>query len=58
MKAWILARLREPSTWAALASFLAAAGIPASEDMVRDVLVGIAGVAAFLGVILREKGDA
>lgn len=58
MTQWLLARLREPSTWASLASFLAAAGIPVTEDVVRDVLLGAAGVAAALGVLLREKANA
>jgi hypothetical protein len=47
MLAYILARLREPSTWAGLASFLAAAGIAVAPDMWESMTaagIALAGV--------------
>lgn len=59
MLAWILARLREPSTHATVASFLAAVGLTQLDPgAVRDVLIGVAALCGALGIGLREKGGA
>jgi hypothetical protein len=52
---FIIARLREPSTYAGLAALLAAFGISVPSDLfqsIATVLTGIAGVAA---VVLAER---
>ena len=50
---YIIARLREPSTWAGLAVVFTAAGISVSEAELA--LVG-SGIAAILAIVLRERG--
>jgi len=51
---YIIARLKEPSTWAGLAVILTAAGISVSESELA--LVGSA-IAAVLAIVLRERGE-
>ncbi len=50
---YIIARLKEPSTWAGLAVVFTAAGISVSEAELA--LVG-SGIAAILAIVLRERG--
>jgi len=49
-------RLREPSTWAALAAVAAALGHPVPADLVSAAPTLVAIVAAGLGVALDERG--
>jgi len=59
MTDWFLARLREPSTHAVVASFLATLGVTqADEGTVRDILLGLAALFAALGFGLKEGRDA
>jgi hypothetical protein len=51
---YIIARLKEPSTWAGLAVVFTAAGISVSESELA--LVGSA-IAAVLAIVLRERGE-
>ena len=56
MLKFIINRLREPSTWAALPSIAVAIGLGAPSgtwEAVTQVGLGLAGLA---GVLLREKG--
>lgn len=52
MNGYLLARLREPSTWRGLVMLLAAAGVPLAPEMANVVisvgmaLAGLIGVAA------------
>ena len=50
---YIIARLKEPSTWAGLAVVFTAAGISVSEAELA--LIG-SGIAAILAIVLRERG--
>ena len=55
MLKFIINRLREPSTWAALPSIAVAIGLgvpPGTLEAVAQVGLGLAGLA---GVLLREK---
>ena len=55
MLKFIINRLREPSTWAALPSIVVAFGLgvpPGALEAVTQVGLGLAGLA---GVLLREK---
>ncbi len=56
---WILDRLREPSTYAGLATLLVAAGLSASAaDAIGDAGLAVAtGIAAVLGAIAAIKAD-
>jgi hypothetical protein len=52
---WVIARLKEPSTWAALVPVFGAVGW--SIDGATLATIG-AGIAAFLGIVLKEKPSA
>ena len=56
MKDWLLARLREPSTHAALAGLYAAAGFGIDAGAVSEILIGLAAVLGVVGVGMRKKG--
>lgn len=52
---YVLARLREPSTWAGLSALGVVFGIPPGTlDLVAQVGVGIAGLAA---IALKDKAS-
>ena len=53
MKAYLIARMREPSTWRGVAFILAAAGVPGA-DPATVTQVGL-GVAGLIGVLLPDK---
>ena len=55
----MLARLKEPSTWAALGAFLTAMGITTgiTEETWGQIGTGIAAAASILGIIFRERGS-
>lgn len=49
MKAFILGRLREPSTWAGLSVIAAMFGAPpGSVDLVHQIVAGVTGLVAVL----------
>ena len=53
---WLGARLREPSTHAALAALAGGTGLGiVDEGTVRDVLLGIAAVLAVVGATRKEQ---
>lgn len=52
----VAARLRQPSTWAALAALAVLAGHPLPASMVEAGPALVALVAAALGVVLDERG--
>lgn len=51
---YIIARLKEPSTWAGLAVVFTAFGITVSEAELA--LIG-SGISAVLAIVLRERGE-
>lgn len=51
---WVARRAKEPSTWAALVPVLAVLGYKIDGD--TAAVIG-AGIAALLGVILKEKAS-
>lgn len=52
----LIARLREPSTWAAIFAALAALGISLDAGLVQQITAAGAGVSGLLAVFLPEKG--
>jgi len=50
----LVKRLQEPSTWASLAGLAVIAGV--SLDQFNEYVAAIAGVFAFIGIFLSEKG--
>lgn len=55
MRNYILARLREPSTHATIAGFLAAAGITIPGDIIGQIMMGIAAAFGLAGILMGEK---
>lgn len=57
LPAFLLARLREPSTYAGLGALLAASGIHLDPGVLRAVIQLVAAVAGLLAVLTPEKGE-
>lgn len=55
-KGMILARLSEPSTWAALAVLAGVFGVPLAPESVHGLVQVLAGLAAVAGVAMPESG--
>jgi len=53
----LIARLREPSSAAGLASLLLAVGINLPESMMVEIMTAIGALAGVAGMLLKEKGD-
>ena len=53
----ILARLKEPSTWAALTGMLAAFGIQLDPGLVQNIIGAMSGLAGVAAFFMREKGE-
>lgn len=54
--AGLAARLREPSSWAAIAAAMAAIGISVPAEVWQPIVHTGAGVAALAGFFLKENG--
>jgi hypothetical protein len=52
----ILARLREPSSWAGIASLLALFGVNVPSATMQAIAGAGAAVAGLAAVVMREKG--
>ena len=53
--AFVLARLREPSSYAGLGALLAAAGIHADQTVVRATIQVLVATAGLIAVLMPEK---
>lgn len=55
---FILKRLREPSTYAGIAAFLASIGLLGlSEQQWNEIFGAVAAIAAAVAILSREKSD-
>jgi len=52
----LIARLKEPSTWAAIFAALAATGLNLDSGLVQNITAAGAGVAGLLAFFLPEQG--
>lgn len=57
MKNIILNRLREPSTWAGVASIAVSLGLGVPPGLIEAVGQTLAGVAGVLAVVMRERAQ-
>lgn len=55
MKSYILARVREPSTWRGIILLLTAIGVPVAPQMAEAIVTAGLGVAGLVGVISPDK---
>lgn len=53
--AWLLARLREPSTWKGLSLIAGAAGISLAPEMVTQVGLIVGAVFGLIDIIRKES---
>jgi uncharacterized membrane protein len=53
--AFLLARLKEPSTFAGLGALLAAAGIHANDAVVQAIVQALVSLAGLAAVLMPEK---
>lgn len=55
MKSYILARVREPSTWRGIILLLTAIGVPVAPQLAEAIVTAGLGVAGLVGVISPDK---
>lgn len=55
MKSYILARIKEPSTWRGFILLLTAVGIPVAPQLAEAIVTTGLGVAGLVGVISPDK---
>lgn len=55
MKAYILARAKEPSTWRGAMLFLTAVGIPIAPQLAESIITAGLAIAGLIGVIAPDK---
>lgn len=55
MKSYILARIKEPSTWRGFILLLTAIGVPVAPQMADAIVTTGLGVAGLVGVISPDK---
>ena len=49
-------RLREPSTWAAIAALGVALGVNMPDDLWQNIVMVGSGLAGIVGIVRRERG--
>ncbi len=53
---WIVARLREPTTWGGIASLLTLVGVTVSPEFQEAIIAAGVAIGGALMVFMREKG--
>jgi hypothetical protein len=53
----VIARAKEPSTMASLGVLLGAVGLQVPDAVMQSAMTIVGGVAALLGVLMKEKGE-
>jgi len=56
MKAYLLGRAREASTWRGLTLFLTAVGVPLAPALAEAIVTAGLGVAGLIGVLVPDGG--
>ena len=54
---WIIARLKEPTTWIGLISFATAAGVSLAPELQESIITAGVAIGGTMAVVMREKGD-
>ena len=52
---YVLARLREPSTWVGIGSFLTGVGVAVAPELWQQITAVGLSVGGFLAVVVKEK---
>ena len=55
MKSYILARMKEPSTWRGLTLLLTALGIPLAPGVSDAIIAAGLGLAGLIGAVMPDK---
>ena len=53
MKAYILARAKEPSTWRGILLFLTAIGVPIAPELANNIVTVGLGLAGIVGMVTK-----
>lgn len=53
MKAYILARAKEPSTWRGILLFLTAIGVPVAPELANNIVTVGLGLAGIVGMVTK-----
>lgn len=57
MKEWVIARVKEPTTWVGLTTILTAAGVSLAPEL-KEAIVGCGvAIGGLLAIILKEKAS-
>ena len=56
MVQYVLSRLKEPSTWAAIATVAVGLGITIDAELVQAICTAGAAIAAVLAILIKEVG--
>lgn len=54
---YILSRLKEPSTWAAISAIAVGFGVTIDADLLQALCTAGAAIAAVLAILVKETGD-
>lgn len=54
---WVIARLREPTTWIGLSSLLTLFGVNLAPELADAIIAVIAAIGGLLAIVLKEKGS-
>jgi hypothetical protein len=55
MKSYLLARVKEPSTWRGVILFLTAIGLPIAPELQTAIVSAGLGLAGLIGVVTADK---
>lgn len=55
MKAYILERMKEPSTWRGLTLLLTALGVPLAPGLSDAIIAAGLGIAGLIGAVMPDK---
>ena len=55
MKAYVLERLKEPSTWRGLTLLLTALGVPLAPGLSDAIIAAGLGIAGLIGAVMPDK---
>lgn len=53
---WVIARLKEQTTWIGLTTLLTAAGVSLAPELTESIITAGVAIGGVLAMVLKEKG--
>jgi esterase/lipase len=53
---WLVARLKEPTTWVGITTMLTAAGVSLAPELAESIITAGVSLGGVLAIVLKEKG--